>query len=784
MQIYFQHPWWIALAALVPIMGFAFLMYRREATLHPLLRKALALLRTGALLLIVLLLLQPAARFESETEVPGNLLVLVDVSDSMKIRDTRKNTPDLVEAAAALNKIPWPEAQSREEVDPAAFAAHFSTKAKRDEVSMASRAELVNGLFRHPDLNVFNRLAADHNLRCFMGAENLRELEPSENLAEVLEKGLPEAAGHTRLGDALNEAVDRYRGSPVSGVVLISDGASNAGRSPLEAARRLKDRGIPVHTIGVGLPHPSDVAIRDLIVKEVVFTKDLVSAKVRIESAGYEKRTVALRVLLDDSEVASRTVVLTGKPQFEQLSFKAGHLPRRANVRVEVSPLSGEATTENNQVSQTLRVVEDKIKVLYIEGVPRWEYRYLRAILKRDRRLDVTFLMTQGDRELARASADHIAQYPTDPGAAFAYDLVILGDVRSGVFEEEQMETMEELVRRRGGALLMIAGKDHAPGEYADTPIEKVLPVRLDEGGGEQISRHIHPVLTDAGKESMVMVLETSERRNDAIWSNVKPLGWVPRVAGIRRGAAVLAELSDPVYGLESYPLVAWQRYGSGKSMFVATDHLWRLRYKIGDEHHTRFWVQAIQFLGLSRLLGENQQVRIETDRTVYSAGTPVRITVNALDETYGPVTAPAYTVQVGRVDGQLRERVMLNAIPGAQGLFYGEYVPPEPGRYEVTPESDPVTQANTREFDVKTSTAEKTETAMRKDLLVKMADLTGGTYSGLLGIPELDSRIAPKTETVTLAKERQLWDNWIVLVIFLALVSMEWFLRRQNGLA
>ena len=124
----------------MPIMGFAFLMYRREATLHPLLRKALALLRTGALLLIVLLLLQPAARFESETEVPGNLLVLVDVSDSMKIRDTRKNTPDLVEAAAALNKIPWPEAQSREEVDPAAFAAHFSTKAKRHVVSMASRA--------------------------------------------------------------------------------------------------------------------------------------------------------------------------------------------------------------------------------------------------------------------------------------------------------------------------------------------------------------------------------------------------------------------------------------------------------------------------------------------------------------------------------------------------------------------------------------------------------------------------------------------------------------------
>lgn len=768
----------------MPILIFAFLMYRREANLHPLLRKALALVRAAVLLLIVLLLLQPVARFESETEVPGNLLFLVDVSDSMTIRDTRKDTKDLVEAAAALNKVPWPEANSKEQVNPTAYANYFSTKAKRDEVSMASRRELVNGIFRHPELAVFDRLGASHNVRYFMCAEELRELAPSDRLAEVLETGLPQASGHTRLGDALNEAADRYRGSPVSGIVLISDGASNAGPTPLQAARRLKDRGISVHTVGVGLPHPSDVAIRDLIVKEVVFTKDLVTARVRIESSGYEKRTVALRAMLDDSEVARRTVVLSGKPQFEKLSFKAGHLPRRANIRVEVSPLSGEATTDNNQVSQTLRVVEDKIKVLYIEGVPRWEYRYLRAILKRDRRLDVTFLMTQGDRELARASADHIAEYPTDPETAFAYDLVILGDVRRGVFEDEQLEKMEELVRKRGGALLMIAGKDHAPAEYVGTPLENVLPVRLDEGGGEPISRHIHPVLTAAGKQSMVMMLETSDRRNDAIWSNVKPLGWMPRVAGVRRGAAVLAELSDPVYGLESYPLIAWQRYGSGKSMFVASDHLWRLRYKIGDEYHTRFWVQAIQFLGLSRLLGENQQIRIETDRTVYPVGAPVRITVNALDEKYDPVAAPAYTVQVGRVDGRLRDRVMLNSVPDAEGLFYGEYVPPEPGRYAVAAEADQAGQASIREFDVTPSTAEKTETAMQKDLLVKVADITGGTYSDLLGMADLDKRIAPKTETITLAKEEPLWDNWIVLVLFLALVSIEWFVRRQNGLA
>lgn len=784
MEIYVQYPWQIALFALLAIVLFAYLMYRREDSLHPALRFGLAGVRVCILMLMVLLLLQPMVRVEEETTVRGYLPVLIDVSESMEIRDTRKNTEDIVEAAVALGKIPWRDGMSEEELTEAAYASHLSTKEQREEISMTPRNALVEGIFKHSGLDVFDRLSEAHNVRYFIFAERLQAIESDGGIPEVLSEGMPQSSGATRLGDALEAVVNRYAGSPVSGVVLISDGASTSGTSPEKVAHRLKKLDIPLHTVGVGLPEPSDVAIRDLILKDVVFTRDLVSAKVRLVSNGYEKRTVTLRATLDDAEVARKSVVLEGGSQFEKLEFQAKRVPGRARLRIEVSPLSGEATHANNKMKRTLRVIDDRIKVLYVEGSPRWEYRYLRAILKRDRRLEVTFLVTEGDKTLAKASPDHIDAFPTAPRAAFDYDLIIIGDAPAATFQQKQLKRIEELVRDRGGSLMMIAGEDHAPTEYTDTPIARLLPVRVGDGGGHEVSQHMHPVLTSAGRESMVMTLQSSKRRNDARWARVKPLGWLPRVVGIKRGAQVLARLSDPAYGLEEYPLVAWQRYGSGKSMFISTDRLWRLRYEVGDKYHTRFWIQAVQFLGLSRLLGENKRVRIETDKSLYDIGQAVHISAHALNAEYEPLGAPACTVNVRRVKGGQPVPVRLKRVPETPGLFHSVYVPRQTGRYAVAGAKEGASRANTAEFDVRKLKAERTETAMQEDLLMKMASMTGGSYGGLLDLPDLESRIKPREETATVTREYELWDTWIVMILFLMLVGCEWVVRRLHGLA
>lgn len=252
----------------------------------------------------------------------------------------------------------------------------------------------------------------------------------------------------TALGDVLASALARSAGEPVSTVVALTDGANNTGSEPLAAARKLHDRGVRLVTVGVGLPAPDDASLRNLVVPEMVFANDVVLLRVQCQATGYENRSATLVAKLDGDEVARRTVSLTGQAQFEELSFKASSMGGGHELEVMLNPLPGEATTENNILRRNLRVLDDKIRVLYIEGSPRWEYRYIRAVLKREPRIEVQFINIEGDKELARASAEHLGRFPESETQAFQYDLVILGDVRAATFTPTQFSLMERLVGR------------------------------------------------------------------------------------------------------------------------------------------------------------------------------------------------------------------------------------------------------------------------------------------------------------------------------------------------
>ena len=193
---------------------------------------------------------------------------------------------------------------------------------------------------------------------------------------------------------------------------------------------------------------------------------------------------------------------------------------------------------------------------------------------------------------------------------------MILGDVDSSFFSTEAFLRLEELVRERGGSLLMLCGSRFAPASYAGTPVERMLPVRFDsEGEWEDVDESVYPVLTPEGRSSLVMTLENDQDQNDLVWSRVAPLDRLPPLLEPRPGATVLAELSDTQSRANRYPLMSWQRYGTGKCMMMATDRLWMLRFKTGDKYHWRVWSQCVQFLTLSRLMGEHKQIRLETDR-------------------------------------------------------------------------------------------------------------------------------------------------------------------------
>ena len=231
---------------------------------------------------------------------------------------------------------------------------------------------------------------------------------------ELLSKLQANGAG-TSIAGALESVAKTERGAPLSGVVLVSDGLDTSSRRVEAAVRDFGTRGIPVYTVPVGIADPDDVSLRNIVMQDVAFTGDKVPIRVQLQSKGYEKRVADLTVSLNGRGVVRQSVTLTGGLQFEEVFFNVDVAEKgAARIEVAIEPFSDEATAVNNQVARSVRVVNERINVLCIEGSARWEFRYLRAMLKRDPRINATFIATRAQPELAQNSSEYIAEFPED----------------------------------------------------------------------------------------------------------------------------------------------------------------------------------------------------------------------------------------------------------------------------------------------------------------------------------------------------------------------------------
>ncbi|MBM4018097.1 MAG: hypothetical protein FJ288_07165 [Planctomycetes bacterium] len=762
----------VILALAAAAVAYAVYLYRKEQALTRGRRIVLGVLRAAVLALLVLLVFEPILGLEMSVKARRTLLVLLDTSESMSTRDPRQSEEELKDAALALDKVRYDDAAQLTETARAAAAA-------------AGRIDMAKGILAHPGLRLMERLAENYTIRYFGFGERL---EPTQGKGETAPDALLAAqatARFTRMGSAIAEAVDRSAGQPIAGVIVLTDGISNDGLEPLPVAQRLGERSVPIYPVALGLASAPDVAVRRLIVPDVVFHKDKVPLRVQISSGGYAGRTANLTVALDGQEIAGKLINLSGKTQFEEVLFIPETRSGNVNLEVSVAAAAGETNPANNKAARTLRVISERIKVLYVEGKPRWEYRYLRQVLLRDPRLEVKFLLTEGDRDQAISSDAYLTDFPEEAARAFHFDLIILGDVPATYFSHAQMTRIEELVQKHGGSFLMLAGGQHAPLSYIGSPVANILPVRVRTEGWQNVDDGVFPVIPEGTADSAIMTLDVPKDRNQELWARVRPMYKLPVLEGAKPAATVLATLSrGAVRAGETYPLIAWQRYGSGKSLFVGTDQLWRLRFKTGDKYHARFWGQAIQFLTLSRLLGESKRIQIATDAAEYLAGQRVAVSVNVLDETYEPVKAPAYSLYLDRTaPARSVTLVRLDAVPNIPGLYQGYFTPDQAGRYEVrAPGGDP-SLANTAEFTVKESQLEQIERAMQEELLRNMADSSGGRCFTVRELPKLVETVAGEQRTSVIRRERELWDLPVAFLAVLALLGVEWLLRRKYDL-
>ena len=792
-ELHGLHPGYLLLGAV--LLGLlVWFMYRRAAEDLPRWRQvSLTVLRALFLVLILGLLLRPVLKVTFESGIRRTVLLLFDTSASMsEIRDQRSTEPDLKRAALVAG-----------ELDP--------TKGLEQELPTASagirevpRVELVKSALKNPKLALLPALAKDFDLAAYSFDRSLAEVPGASFTAAIDEKGQVVGGGAPALkldwvdrlratgegsavGDAVRDVISRKRGQALAGVVLVTDGANNAGTQPLDAAALAKQDGVPLFVYGVGITSPRDVIVSTILAQEVAFAKDEVPVTVRVRTMGMAGQSAMLTVQMG-SEKAEKNVEFNADGETLVGVSLTPKDPGEFEITASVEPRADEVMKENNVAqAQRIRVIDGKMKVLMVEQTPRWEFKYIQAALMRDRRIDFKCVLLEGDEDLSdQTDSPYLREFPKKKEDLFKYDLLIIGDVPPATFTPQQTEAIAEFVSKFGGAMVMLAGKRHAPSAFRGSMIEKMLPVELESSDLSNPATANKPVkveLTPSGKSQPMLRLAPSEPESAALWGRMPPLFWIAKVARARPAADVLVVDPDPAkstrYG--KMPVVAKQQYGLGQVLYIGTDNLWRWRKNVGDRFHSALWGQIAQHLALPHLLGASKRTQLSSDQRNYTTGSKVTVIARLYSESFDPMTDPAVrATYVETSNGSAPRELILRQVPNHPALYKGELVAPGAGLYRVSVDHDKGAQL---EFAVADPKRELTESAMNEKLLQQMAEASGGQFYREETLYRLPGAMPGKQERKQTTMEAELWSSPIYFALLMLVVTCEWVLRKMSQL-
>jgi len=784
---------WVVVLVLVPlVVAVVTACYRRErGTLTRASRFALAALRTVLLFLVLFLVFHPVIETTVFQVRRPSLAILVDESASMQGED-RYSDPKMLEAIADLAGLD----------DPA-------------EATAMSRLAIVQRILTRDEGRMLRSIAGENDLEVYSFAEDLREIG-RERLGDLRAKG-----NATALGEGVAGILRRLRGRPLSGIVVISDGRSNAGRSVDEAAADAQNRPapVPVFTIGVGDPdEPKDIRIEDIDAPEVVLVNDEIIFNVTLRSKGFDGQRVTLSLREGREDLASADLVLEGRNREQNvLVYYRPTQPGDHAFELSIPVLEGEQLAENNRVVRHVNVIQRHIRVLFVDGYPRWEYRYLKEALRRDEdTVKFNALLLSADPDFVQESSRGVpplAAFPQTREELFEFDVILFGDVNpqelgAGPGDVDRiLANLRDFVEVGSGGFGMIAGENDSPRSYRGTPIEGLLPVALADDEEDDFDLRQDTTvatrlrLTDVGMSDPIMILERDPEENLRRWqSEVEGLPgffWFLPVKKAKAGARVLAVHPTESNKYGPRPLIATQFYGSGRTFFTALDSSWRWRFLHGDTYFYRFWSQVIRTLATGRLYQANPRFEIFCDKSRYVLGERVLVTAKVRDKNFEPSSEPSQKVLLQAPGTFEPITLTLDLDPGRPGTYTHAFVPDEVGVYRLrAPEEEqegPERQGRTVTFQVAIPSAEKENMSLDTSTLTQLARRTEGEYLPLSRIEELPGKIVPLPERVAGNRSREdLWDlrwnflglswNWAMLA-FTGLIAAEWILRKRKRL-
>lgn len=794
-------PAWITFLLLLPAAALlAWFLYRKErGNLTPPWRWGLTLLRFALLALLFCVLFEPVYSLVKHEERSGYILVLWDVSQSMDFPDE------------------WTSAGS-----PEASIQLLGPEVTSGGVRM-KRLDLVKRILKYQDGAWLEGLGKKGKLRLFAFSRHSELLTP-----EDIERGdLQELAAlqtcladmkvrrhdgdETHIADAIQEAVMSLRGKRITAIVVFSDWRQTGGDLALESLPgelRRPEGVIPVMAVGIGSPvWPQDTRIVNFTGPDRALAGDTVSFSVTVAGRGCPPGTTARLDLLVNGEPlpnakypeipadgASETIRMTHK-------FDADGI---YDVSVRLEPLAKELDHDNNTEMRQIEIKAQTLKVLYVENLPRWDYRALKNFLMRDPTLRFQALLLSADPRFRQETSLHpplppLTGFPETRAALFDYDVIIMGDVDpTGDFTNDDLENIRAFVKQGGGGVVFMAGENYNPMAFAHTPLADVLPVVVEElGSGNRYQRTseekpFRVVITPEGRDNPVMKFVGDPERNQDLWENTDGIAlnslpgfwWFAPVMQLKKGAHALG-----VHPFRQHPrhgprvIFATQRYGKGWSFFSAVDSTWRWLALEEGKYFRYFWGQAIRLVAASRLRGETARFQLSVDKTIYHPGDHVMITATVLDEELMPSTQDAWTVVLKSGDNQavIRNVVLKQADEKKPGTFAGTVEAGSFGTYVLSfPDHDKVRAG----YRVVVPQKERQDTRMDQEAAENLAAETGGRFYPLSDVTRLPDDVVPVTQQLSVTSSREpLWSTGWVIAAVVALASLEWLLRKLRRL-
>ena len=622
--------------------------------------------------------------------------------------------------------------------------------------------------------------------RVYTVGQGLRRLDSVNQIAPV------EAATHIDSG--LKQLADETSDLPVGAVLLLSDGGQNAAGLGLsgigsDALQELRNRRLPVHTIGFGSPDPAhDIEMEDVSVAPAAVANSRITAMVTMTQHGYIGQKATLTVHDGDKTLAEREITLQpdGRLQSEPLFFPVGAAGAKS-LAFAVTPLPGEVSRSNNAMTRPLLVSDSKRRILYIEGEPRWEYKFIRRAEDGDPTVQVVSMLRTSENKIYRQglkNSDELAQgFPVRAEDLFSYSGIVIGSVAADYFTPLQQELLREYVDRRGGGVLFLGGNSAlSDGGWGASSLNALLPTFLPHGNHNFRRNAATVELTPAGIDSPITRLIDDPQRNSERWRRLTYLADYQDPGSPKPGAT---ELVDMHAGRRTLPLLITQNYGHGRTAILATGGTWRWQMSeaLGDPSHDLFWQQLLRWLVgespspvtasmPSRLLEDEGRVQLiaqvrnlafqpqpdahVTAHIVGPANTDALVELNPSQETPGEYRAEWTAEKSG---AYLAEVVAESA--GAQ--------PQELGRDVVT-------------FQREDGVAENFHIEQNRQLLEQLSAATGGRYWRSSDLKNLPRDISYSEAGISVRSTKELWNMPVVFALLLGLPIGEWLLRRKWG--